>query len=235
MSRSQFNEDVFIYEKYFHGKTQGTYFEAGALDGKRYSNTALFAQKGFTGVLVEPTSSQFKRLTRNRPHDQLWNCVIGPPGEVKFQTSRLFPAINSQTPLGFWKFVISGTETVSSVPLHEILKGQTSIDFFSLDVEGHELQVLRTMDWNIPVKVWLIENHESGEDFHKIRRLLSKKGYKFSERIHFNDVFIHTDTVGRDDVRYKFRVNDIPSIRTVVGIIIVVLLLRTMQKSANRT
>ena len=32
-----------------------------------------------------------------------------------------------------------------------------AVDYFSLDVEGSELVVLETMDWSIPVRVWVIE------------------------------------------------------------------------------
>jgi hypothetical protein len=31
------------------------------------------------------------------------------------------------------------------------------IDFFSLDVQGAELSVLKTMDWSIPVEILLVE------------------------------------------------------------------------------
>ena len=39
---------------------------------------------------------------------------------------------------------------VQCFPLYSILlaQGRTNIDFFSLDVEGHELAVLKTIPWN---------------------------------------------------------------------------------------
>ena len=39
---------------------------------------------------------------------------------------------------------------VQCFPLYSILlaHGRTSIDFLSLDIEGHELQVLKTIPWN---------------------------------------------------------------------------------------
>merc|ERR550525_1212298 len=47
-------------------------------------------------------------------------------------------------------------------PLGDILHESniTRIDFFSLDVEGSELRVLRTMDGAVPVCVWLIETNQ---------------------------------------------------------------------------
>ena len=52
------------------------------------------------------------------------------------------------------------------------------LDFFSLDVEGGELFVLQTMDWDIPVGVWLVEL--DGSDPAKdegVRKLLNEHGY----------------------------------------------------------
>jgi hypothetical protein len=48
---------------------------------------------------------------------------------------------------------------VRCTTLKNILRnvGATRIDLFSLDVEGSELKVLQTMDWDIPVHVWLVE------------------------------------------------------------------------------
>ena len=37
------------------------------------------------------------------------------------------------------------------------LVGVDTLDLFSLDVEGGELEVLKTMDWTIPVGVLMIE------------------------------------------------------------------------------
>lgn len=42
------------------------------------------------------------------------------------------------------------TVNVQCFPLYSILKamGRNKVDFFSLDVEGHELKVLKTIPWH---------------------------------------------------------------------------------------
>lgn len=90
-------------------------------------------------------------------------------------------------------------------PLTDILGNVEKIDFFSLDVEGAELSVLNTMNWNIPVMVWLIENHEGGKDFHRIRDLMKTHGYLFLERVHFNDVYVHPQFSYDSTVQYVFK------------------------------
>ena len=67
-------------------------------------------------------------------------------------------------------------------PLGAMLReaGVAFIDLFSLDVEGGELQVLETMDWSIPVRVWVVELSGHPQSFEKnvqIVQLMESKGY----------------------------------------------------------
>ena len=67
--------------------------------------------------------------------------------------------------------------TVPSAPLGALLRraGLEKVDLFFLDVEGAELQVLRTMDWTLPVRVWCIENGDNGG---AIASLMEEHGYR---------------------------------------------------------
>lgn len=83
------------------------------------------------------------------------------------------------------KFV-KATDQVIEVPcrpLGSILRshGIAFVDFFSLDVEGAELLVLQTMDWSIPVRVWVIEFAWENKDTNlKIVELMANNGYECS-------------------------------------------------------
>ena len=83
------------------------------------------------------------------------------------------------------------------------------VDFFSLDVEGAELNVLLTMDWKVPVRVWLIENDEwESPKNDQTRRLLAQHGYAtplrggngFNSSSH-NLYFFHRDLLGSVESR----------------------------------
>ena len=80
----------------------------------------------------------------------------------------------------------------------------SKVDFFSLDVEGAEQLVLRTMNWRVPVGVWLIElSCTSGAARNDAIRLeLARHGYGPynldkvplpPERFLDNEVFLHRD------------------------------------------
>jgi len=85
---------------------------------------------------------------------------------------------------------------VQQRPIGEVLREAElkRVDFFSLDVEGFELNVLKGMDWvGVRVNVWLIEVHETCPDKDEIRNLLRDNGYVFYCRVHWNDVWVDAD------------------------------------------
>ena len=64
-----------------------------------------------------------------------------------------------------------------------------SVDFFSLDVEGSELGVLRGMDWSIRVHVLLIESVTGA-----IRTFLQARGFRrhsFASRSRLNEIWVN--------------------------------------------
>ena len=69
------------------------------------------------------------------------------------------------------------------------------IDFFNIDIEGHELEVLKTIDFNyFKIKVICIEiiSHEKNINIRekKILQFLKKKQYKLKYKFGINYVFV---------------------------------------------
>jgi hypothetical protein len=81
--------------------------------------------------------------------------------------------------------------------LDDILKdaGVTHIDFFSLDVEGHEYEVLKSMDWSIPVKILLIEAFDDDPNKENIRSFLIDKGFAYDGICAHNQVWVNSNSV----------------------------------------
>ena len=58
------------------------------------------------------------------------------------------------------------------------LSGLQQTDLFSLDVEGSEAHVLATMDWSIPVQVFIVEvSHLTSTDKALVHTLMQAHGY----------------------------------------------------------
>eukprot|EP00211_Chloroparvula_japonica_P001976 CAMPEP_0119142818 /NCGR_PEP_ID=MMETSP1310-20130426/33338_1 /TAXON_ID=464262 /ORGANISM="Genus nov. species nov., Strain RCC2339" /LENGTH=498 /DNA_ID=CAMNT_0007134391 /DNA_START=55 /DNA_END=1548 /DNA_ORIENTATION=- len=74
--KSQSQEDTFLLTV-FDFPENGTYIEAGALDGVKFSNTYAFWKAfGWSGLLVEPNPISFQRLQSNRRQDKLVNSAL---------------------------------------------------------------------------------------------------------------------------------------------------------------
>jgi len=158
-SYSQEGEDMVI-RGFFEGKKnyKGFYVDIGAHHPYRYSNTQHFYKSGWRGINVEPTPGAIKSFNFFRKRDI--NLNIGISSVADKLTFYCFnePALN-----GFSKEIsMQRNETlkqykiikeveIQTLPLADVLdkylpSGQ-KIDFLTIDVEGLDLQVLRSNNW----------------------------------------------------------------------------------------
>ena len=82
--------------------------------------------------------------------------------------------------------------TTNCYTLSSILEtmGVTHVDYFSLDVEGGEVHILNSIDFNkISFGVISIEVQVNREQIYKI---MMKNGYKRVKSLHIDDFYIHT-------------------------------------------
>lgn len=197
---SQLGEDKLLNEKYFKNKRDGFFIELGAMDGVTYSNTLFFEQQlGWSGVLIEPQNYMYNSLISNRPNCYNFNYAVSEvDGVVLFTGSYALGGIDS-TMTGNHKKIwnLEGDEHsyyVQSRPMKTILKDVpiSEVDLFSIDVEGGELAVLETFDWNIPVKIILIEiqDHDPDKD-NEIRNFLKRKNFTFSESVPCSEIWVN--------------------------------------------
>lgn len=194
-SRSQDKEDEFLLQHFFENICGGTYVELGALDGVKYSNSHLFHYGlDWRGVLIEPNPKNFRALRRNRPKDDTFNyAVCASSSKVHFVGDRKRGATSGVLEFMDPSFVkewhpdidIAKLPTIDCKSLSDILDesmlvpGQ-AIDFLSLDVEGAELEVLRTL--NFTKHIFGVIFYENGGKDEDIKKLLDEHGYEFRFR-----------------------------------------------------
>lgn len=188
-SHSQGYEDVFLYEYYFQGLRGGRYVELGALDGVFLSNTKMYQDAfGWGGVLIEANPANVKQLLQNRPGPPT-NHLIGMAvckesnGTLRFKGNGggVGGAVDTMAEAHMQRWNADAQEfSIPCKPIGEMLReaGVKAVDLFSLDVEGAELAVLETMDWAIPVCVFIIElDRQSPTKDEGVRALLRRQGY----------------------------------------------------------
>jgi len=144
----------------------GVFVEMGGLDGVTFSNTRLFEYcAGWDGILIEAQPDNTKLLFENRPC-----AVVIPEGACSvdatesssnggYSTIRMSIGQGTAFDLDTRGGEEHGVE-VPCRPLSAMLEeyGVTRINFFSLDVEGAELKVLETFDFDkVKIDVLMVE------------------------------------------------------------------------------
>jgi FkbM family methyltransferase len=134
---------------FFQRRSRGLFVEVGANDPHFGSQTWLLEQKGWAGILIEPQSRHFKRLSSLRPRSRIFAVACSGPGHVGEAVLYLAQSDGQSglTPTQFEATYV-GKERVPVRTLNEVLVAAdvTQIDFVSIDVEGHQIEVLRGFD-----------------------------------------------------------------------------------------
>ncbi len=184
----------------------GYYVELGANDGRSQSNTFHFERhKGWRGLLVEPSPTAFQHcvMTRSPRNCIVCACCVEPElaGELipmeyfNLMTTRtdrnpdqdlatalpqLRQNIGGEADLSF-RF---GSEGRTLTELLDAAGAPRLIDFLSLDVEGNEINVLRSLDFaRYKFRYLLIESRR----LEAVSEHLFKNGYHLAERLSHHD------------------------------------------------
>ena len=198
--KGQCAQDYFIYENFFRDfKGPGTYVDVGGNHPVENSNTYYFdSVLGWRGVALEPLSRFAEQWKETRTATLLPVAATGEPGQLLFDE-----VIDAQgSPFSSVKGssiknagLQRRTVEVRGERLDELLRqhGIDKVELLSIDVEGHEMQVLKGLDLGkIDVRVMVIENNVpafNGDE--EIRRHLKRHGYRHAARVwHLDDVFV---------------------------------------------
>ena len=188
----QFKEDESLFKRAGLNYKNGTFIELGALDGRMFSNTLFFEESlGWSGVLIEPSERHFKLLQKHRPNTLAFNYAIDyTTGEAEMVGNSANLAIknintNHSSVANAVVSMVCKTTPINLLVTPSVL---SSVDLFSIDVEGHELVVLETFNWDIPVKCILIER---GKTYKRCSQFLIDKGFRNSLKLHLDDVWLN--------------------------------------------
>lgn len=165
-SYSQFGEDLIISHLFAQlDISKPTYLDIGANEPKYISNTYFFYERGSTGVLIEPNPYLFKKLKAQRPGDIVLNTGIG-MSDITEADFYLFPnkanglSTFSKKEANHWvqtgmkglgKIEIEKVIKMPLIPVNNILEKyfqNNRLNFISLDVEGLDLDILKTLNFS---------------------------------------------------------------------------------------
>lgn len=163
----------------------GTFLEIGGANGLEQSNTWIFELcLGWRGILVEAHPRFFLQMMRNRPatlNMQFAACPRGSGGWANFSAQRWTGArvIRADEFVGSEGSVQTVPVQCGHLGVHLSHLNVQRLDFLSVDVEGEEFTVLRSLDLTrLTVGVVLVEVRGDGVRA-KVLTFLMRRGLRY--------------------------------------------------------
>lgn len=189
ISFARSGDDLQVY-KLLNNASPGVYLDIGSWHPIKASNTYFFYLRNWKGICVDPNPELKPLFKKHRPNDIFINAGIGPSDSnlnyYMFQNSSMNTFSDAFIHANHLQDKIKKTIKVPLLSIKEILDERLQphdrLDFFDIDVEGLDLQVLQTNDWEkYRPKVILIESDLSLKDdiISEITSYLQSKNYKF--------------------------------------------------------
>ncbi len=190
MSYSQEGEDILL-SRILDSKV-GFYVDIGAHHPHRFSNTYYFYKRGWRGINIDALPGSMERFNKSRKFDiNIESGVASIESELNYYSfnepalntfdksyaDSILKLNNSYRLLGINKIK---TNTLKRL-LDEHLPFDRSIDFMTIDVEGYDLDVLKSNDWvKFRPNIVLIESHEfdlNKLDENELHLFMTKNSY----------------------------------------------------------
>ena len=210
--RSQYKQDKFCYDNFLkHVPARGFFVEVGASDGVKFSNTWFYEKcLNWTGLCIEPRKKAYSELLKNRScfcenvgiaakkeeeveFLEMEGYGEGMSGIVKNYHPRHVHAIKNYTQ-SHKEHKSSQLTKIITIPLQDLLDKYIfpHINFLSVDTEGGELSILKTIDWDrTQVDVITVENNYESKDH--FSSYLSQKGFRKVAKLVIDEVYVHNN------------------------------------------
>ena len=215
-SYSQFGEDILI-EAIFHGKSKGYYVDVGCNHPTSYSNTWKLYLTGWSGIAIDPNPRLIEQYKKARPRDIVIQKAVSSRKEiVDFYFSKISNLTSGigKNSSGAWARNNENCHVVKleTTTLSEVLRENNTpplFDLLSIDVEGGEISVLESMDFEIfKPSVILIEIHNfliSHPENDPVYRKLVFHGYQLKSYSNPTALFVTDLSAKPSEAPFEFR------------------------------
>ena len=182
-----------------------SYIDIGAHHPRYYNNTYLFYRQGARGVNIEPDTSLYATLRRGRRHDINLNIGIGPhAAELDFfvmsqRALNTFSVSEARNCVARYGLSIVEARRVKVQTFAQAVDGHMgrTPDLVSLDVEGLDLDILRSIDFSRHrPHVFCVETISyaagdgSGVKIAEIPALMQQNGYRLYADTYINSIYV---------------------------------------------
>ena len=184
----------------------GFYIDVGSGRPISGSNTFVFYRKGWRGICIDPISLNIRLFNLFRPKDKILQALVGLASKpvdfwefdpYEYSTANKAVAERVMENADFRLLKTSKLITVSLSSLISLVPRNVST-LLSIDVEGHEMEVLESNDWElfrptvICVEEWQSTFDSLGES--EIQLYLSIRGYKKVAYIGVSSIYLNQNS-----------------------------------------
>lgn len=199
----QVKQDRFLNETIFKGKPTGFFVDIGANNGITFSNSYFFEKIGWNGICFEPDPDTFNQLSRNRKCICLQLAVSNTEGKQDFCIVEGISVLNgliNEYDQKHIKRIEKESNSCTRIVQVDTIRAQSifdqynvkHIDFCSIDTEGSELNVLKSIDFDkVTIDCFVIENNYCGNEIHDF---MSNFGYGKVATIAGDEFYINRKT-----------------------------------------
>ncbi len=207
--KSQKGQDRWVIFRALPYMQNGYFLDLAAADGVAHSNTyALENLFGWEGICIEPNPRFHQKLKKKRKCIVDRSVVSDKKEKVVFRVDNglLGGIVDDDTDNNFRlrakQLLKAETITLDALPLNEILdrhNAPSQIDYFSLDVEGAEERVIRSIAFDKYEFLCMTIERPTP----KVNEILFENGYLFVKN-HKNDTFyVHASLASNKRLKFN--------------------------------
>lgn len=151
-SVSQEQQDTWLMQNIFHHRKNGRFLDLGCADGIYLSNTFLMEYRyGWKGACIDGNPALARECSLNRKC-QVFHAILGAQDGLPCRygvhalTSQILSSPTKANESKYEKIISGHTRNLENL-LHE--NGiKTHFDYVSVDLEGHEEEILSGLHWD---------------------------------------------------------------------------------------
>lgn len=189
---------------------KGIFFDVGAFEPIRISNSHHFYLDGWDVYAFEANPAKIPLLEQHRQHvfhyavsehdsDEplpFENVIINGDWTASFSSIKVSEKYKEIFGWGETdrqvETLLVQQKTLNTI-IREEIPGLSQIDIMSLDIEGYEFQCLKGLDLNkYPPKVIVLENADHNQE---IKDHLEQYGYRLDKEMAYNEYYVHKSYV----------------------------------------
>lgn len=201
---SQFQEDKYVLSQ-FPKNYVGKYLDIGCFHPTRHNNTYSMYKLGWTGINIDLNPLTIELFNYARPKEI--NLNIGISNLETKKKLYFLDELNTQNTLDENQLSFLKNhhniqdheiheETIKVKPINSILEEYSfdDIDFMNLDVEGHELEIIKSFNFSkYRIKYLCVEminhNETAINRSNEIKKILIENNFQLIKQIDYNFIF----------------------------------------------